>query len=157
VPLARQAIAELESLRRETPYVFAGLYGRPWSRCAAEKAWGLLRRESLDTVTLHDIRRTVGSRVYRMTKDMQLVKAVLNHKPNSITDIYVRLNYQYVAEALQAHADVLWSLKQEVPHDSATARAAVAVSLRLRSLEGGDPAPARARGMVPESDPTATS
>ena len=117
IPLARQAIAELEAMKREGEYVFMGLYGRPWSRCAAEKAWGIFRKgPKLDHLTLHDIRRTVGSRVYEQTKDVILVKAILNHRPNSITEIYMRTQHRRIATALQEHADALWALRKDVPY-----------------------------------------
>ena len=118
IPLTRQAIAALEAMPREGDYVFMGLYGRCWSRCAAEKAWGIFRKgPGLQDLTLHDIRRTVGSRVYEQTKDVILVKAILNHRPNSITEIYMRTQHKRIAEALQAHADRLWTFKKEVPYD----------------------------------------
>lgn len=119
IPLARQAIAALEAMPRTGDYVFMGLYGQCWSRCGAEKAWGIFRKgPSLDELTLHDIRRTVGTRVYDQTHDMMLVKAILNHRPNSITEIYVRTQHKKIAAALQAHADALFSLRKEIPYDT---------------------------------------
>jgi integrase len=119
IPLSRQAIAALESMPRDGDYVFMGVYGRCWSRCGAEKAWGIFRKgPGLQDLTLHDIRRTVGSRVYEQTKDVMLVKAVLNHRPNSITEIYMRTQYKRIATALQDHADALWVLRKEIPYES---------------------------------------
>lgn len=118
IPLATQAIAALEAMPREGEYVFMGLYGQCWSRCGAEKAWGIFRKgPGLDTLTLHDFRRTVGSRVYEQTKDVILVKAILNHRPNSITEIYMRTQHALIANALQHHANQLWSFRKEVPYD----------------------------------------
>jgi len=126
IPLSRQAIAALESMPRDGDYVFMGLYGRCWSRCGAEKAWGIFRKgPGLQDLTLHDIRRTVGSRVYEQTKDVMLVKAVLNHRPNSITEIYMRTQYKRIATALQDHADALWVLRKEIPYESLYAAPAV--------------------------------
>jgi integrase len=118
IPLTRQAITAIEAMPREGDYVFMGLYGRCWSRCAAEKAWGIFRKgPGLQDLTLHDIRRTVGSRVYEQTKDVMLVKAILNHRPNSITEIYMRTQHKRIAAALQDYADALWALRKEVPYD----------------------------------------
>jgi integrase len=119
IPLTRQAITAIEAMPREGDYVFMGLYGRCWSRCAAEKAWGIFRKgPGLQDLTLHDIRRTVGSRVYEQTKDVILVKAILNHRPNSITEIYMRTQHKRIATALQDYADALWALRKEVPYES---------------------------------------
>lgn len=118
IPLATQAIAAMEAMPRDGDYVFMGLYGRCWSRCGAEKAWGIFRKgPRLDTLTLHDFRRTVGSRVYEQTNDVMLVKAILNHRPNSVTEIYMRTQHARIATALQAHADKVWVFHKEVPHD----------------------------------------
>lgn len=119
IPLASQAVAALAAMPREGDYVFMGLYGQCWSRCGAEKAWGIFRKgPGLDTLTLHDFRRTVGSRVYEQTNDVILVKAILNHRPNSVTEIYMRTQHARIAAALQAHADKLWIFRKEVPHDT---------------------------------------
>lgn len=117
LPLPRQAAQAVMTLPRTTEsiYIFEGLYHRPWSRSMAEKAW---RKVALDMglhgVTLHDFRRTVASRIYAHTKDEKLVKAILNHFDGGPTAVYVRLNYDYIARELQAHADRLWSLKHDV-------------------------------------------
>lgn len=118
IPLSRQAIAAIDAMPRDGDYVFMGLYGRCWSRCGAEKAWGIFRKgPGLQDLTLHDIRRTVGSRIYEQTKDTVLVKAILNHRPNSITEIYMRTQHALIANALQHHANQLWSFRKEVPYD----------------------------------------
>jgi integrase len=120
LPLPTQAIAAIQSMeatrRPCSPYIFQGIYGdRPWSRSMAEKAW---RKAALDMglndLRLHDFRRTVASRVYEHTKDLKLVKAILNHFDADVTGIYVRMNYDYIARELQANADRFWALKQEV-------------------------------------------
>ena len=142
IPLTTHAIAALDAMPRTSVYVFPGLYGQCWSRCGAEKAWGIFRKGAgLDTLTLHDFRRTVGSRVYEQTRDVVLVKAILNHRPNSITEIYMRTQNARIAEALQAHADRLWTFKKEVPYDQIPARECMPVdSTRLpisRELTAG--------------------
>ena len=114
LPLPLQAVTALQQLPRCGVYVFPGLYGRPWSRAAAEKAWGIFRKQAeLPGLTLHDMRRTVASRVYDQTKDEKLVKAILNHSDHSMSGIYIRMQYSRVAAALQAHADALWTLRKE--------------------------------------------
>jgi integrase len=106
LPLARHAVIALKALPREGEYVFAGFYGRPWSRAAAEKAWGRLRIGlGMKDMVLHDIRRSVASRLYEHERDPFLVKAILNHYDGSALAVYIRLQYDRIAAALQAHAD----------------------------------------------------
>lgn len=119
IPIPRQMLAALELLQRtsRSVYVFTGLYDRPWSRCAAEKAWGLLRKGTLEQLTLHDFRRTVATRIYDQTKDEKLVKAIINHRDNTMSGVYIRLQYAKISAALQSHADALWAF-QEVCHET---------------------------------------
>jgi integrase len=113
MPLPRQAARALSALPRQGHYVFAGFYGHPWSRAGAEKTWGEIRRPlGLTDVWLHDFRRTVATRLYEQERDELLVKACLNHFDGRPLAVYVRLNFDLLSRALQAHADRLWTLKQ---------------------------------------------
>ena len=132
IPLSRQALEAIAAMPRTGDYVFMGHYHRCWSRAGAEKAWGLFRKDiKLTDVTLHDFRRTVGSRIYEQTKDMVMVKAILNHRPNSITEIYMRTQYKKIAEALQANSDSMWALLKEGQRHGTTL---------VRNLSDGDAA-----------------
>lgn len=131
LPLPRQTCAAITAylpLRRDpsSPYLFQGLYGRPWSPSIVEKCWSQpqVRSEQgvkkifpsfrqalqMPDVRIHDFRRTVASRIYAQTKDWKLVKAILNHSDTDVTDIYTRVPFEAQAQALQAHADSLFSL-----------------------------------------------
>lgn len=119
LPIPRQAMQAIYELRQEGDYVFMGHYGRCWSRCGAEKAWSLFRKDiGLQTITLHDFRRTVATKVYEHEKDEFLVKAILNHYDGRPIAVYIRQMYDRIAKALQDNADRFWSLKQEVHHDA---------------------------------------
>ena len=50
-----------------------------------------------------------------------LVKAILNHRPNSITEIYMRTQHKRIASALQDYADG-YGRSKEVPYDQIPAR-----------------------------------
>lgn len=109
IPLPRQACQALRRLPKVSAYMFPGHYGQPWSGAGVEKAWGQFRKIlRLDDVTLHDFRRTVASRLYAQERDLMLVKACLNHYDGSATAVYVRLQYDQLAQALQRHADSLF-------------------------------------------------
>lgn len=130
LPLPRQTCAAITAylpLRRDptSPYLFDGLYGRPWSSSIVEKCWSQpqVRSEQgvkkifpsirqallMPDVRIHDFRRTVASRIYAQTKDWKLVKAILNHSDTDVTDIYTRVPFEAQAQALQAHADSLFN------------------------------------------------
>lgn len=123
IPLPSQTRAALDALPRTGRYVFAGDPNgekQYWSESSAEKFWGDLRSKcALVNVTIHDIRRTIASRIYAQERDWHLVQAVLNHYDGSPTAIYVRLNYDLIAQVLQKHADSLWALALPGPTDYA--------------------------------------
>jgi integrase len=114
LPLPTQALQAIQAMPREGDYVFMGIYGHCWSRCGVEKAWSLFRKvPNLESLRLHDFRRTVASRIYEQTKDEKLVKAIINHHDNTMSGVYIRLQYERLAEALQAHADAIWRLRAQ--------------------------------------------
>lgn len=112
MPVPRQAIERIAALPRVSDYVFPGHYGRPWSMAGVEKAWAVYRQALRLDVKLHDFRRTFATRLYHQTNgDLYLVKAALNHYDGSPTAVYVRLNFDHLAEAVQAHANSLEGLR----------------------------------------------
>jgi len=116
MPLALQAREALSRMPQEGDYVFKGLYGHEWSRPGVGKIWQHYRAIlGLHYVTLHDFRRTVATRLYDAERDELLVKACLNHSDSRPIAVYVRFNFDRLAEALQAHADRIWALKEGVP------------------------------------------
>jgi hypothetical protein len=116
VPLPRQAIDAIRALPRKGAFVFSGAYEHSWSDAAANKTWARVRRSlGLSDVWLHDFRRTVATRLYEAEEDELLVKACLNHYDGRPIAIYVRLNFDRLARALQAQADRLWALPRLTP------------------------------------------
>jgi len=129
IPLPSQTCAALDALPRKGRYVLMGAYDQHFSRAAAEKMWGIVRRsEFLPTdkwpalrmpdVRLHDFRRTVASRLLDQGEPELLIKSVLNHHKGDVTAIYARSSFDKQAAALQKHADELWVLLKEVHDDS---------------------------------------
>ena len=111
MPIPKQACRLIAALPRVSDYPFAGHYGHPLSMAAVEKSWGIYRAAlNLHDVTLHDFRRTFSTRLYAQTEDVYLCKAALNHYDGSPTAIYVKLQFDKLAQALQRQADELFAL-----------------------------------------------
>ena len=117
VPLSGPAVEILQQLPRAAgnPYVFPGaregqhLVGvdRPWqSICAAA---------GLQDVHLHDLRRTVGSRLAQSGASLSLIGSLLNHSNLSTTQVYARLADSNRVDALEAHGQALLDVAQLQP------------------------------------------
>lgn len=129
VPLPRQTCDALLQLPKKGEYLFMGAYGEHYSRAAAEKMWGILRRAefkpddhwpalNMPKVRLHDFRRTVATRLMKQGEPMPVVKAILNHhKGGDVTLIYTIADFDTQAAALQKHADGLWAMLKTAPAD----------------------------------------
>jgi len=64
----------------------------------------------MESIRLHDFRRTFATFLYRHTHDDYLVKKCINHVNPSVTGIYVRITYEDMAKAIQAQADRFYQL-----------------------------------------------
>ena len=101
--LTETALAILRELPRSihSDWVFPG-HGtnhrkdlkRPWQR--------IRKRAGLDDVTIHDLRRTVGSWMAQAGVPLQVIGEVLNHRHPDVTRIYARLAEDQGRHALQA-------------------------------------------------------
>ncbi len=118
--IATQAQYLLRDLPLEGEYFFMGHYHRPLTGGAVRKMWGRWRAElGLQDLWLLDFRRTIATYLYRVLKADELtVKAVLNHYDGRPVAVYVRLDYDYLADILQGYADWIYQFKQEVYHDT---------------------------------------
>lgn len=110
VPLPTQIIAELRTYPRESPWLFQGLNGKPWSVAGIEKAWGKVRRLcNLNDVRLHDLRRTAASHMAINGENLTTIQKMLDHSSLQATAIYARLNLDALDGALQRNADRFFS------------------------------------------------
>ena len=117
--LPTQARHAIQSLSSKTEYVFAGAYEHCWSRPGVEKVWGQTRKAlGMDSIRLHDFRRTLSTFLHEATHDDFLVKKCINHHVQSVSGIYIRVRYEHVAQALQAQADRFYQLAKDIPHDT---------------------------------------
>jgi len=112
VPLPVQVIDAIQQLPRVSEWVFPGQDGQPWSCASIEKLWGLLRRRwNLESVNLHDLRRTCASYLAMSGENLPTIQNVLNHRSLAPTSIYARLNTKAIDRALQGQADRLTGLR----------------------------------------------
>jgi len=109
VPLSDPALEVLRSVPRQSgnPYVICGAHRGEHLKGFA-KAWRRIRRRAdLEDVTVHDLRRTVGSWLANSGFSVQLIGRVLNHSDPAATEIYARLQEEAPRAALEAHAEEL--------------------------------------------------
>lgn len=109
IPLSSEALAVLNDLPRQkdNPYVFPGRReGRPLVNI--DKRWRAVRkRAGIEDVTLHDLRRTVGSWMAQSNNSLLVIQKALNHKSHAATLVYARLGEDPVRGALDAHGEKL--------------------------------------------------
>lgn len=123
VPLPRQTCLALAAVprKKDCPYVFVGQYNQHMRAESPWKMWNVVRRNQwnrgdrwpalrMTDVTLHDIRRTVASRLLEQGEPDRVIKAILNHHQSDVTSVYARASFDVQARALQKHADGLWGL-----------------------------------------------
>ena len=65
-------------------------------------------------VTIHDLRRTLGSWLAASGESLTLVAKVLNHSSISTTQVYARLSLEPVRKALEANATQMLSLLSQL-------------------------------------------
>lgn len=113
VPLPRQVVEAIHRLPRNQDHVFPGASGQPLSRAAVAAMWQMIRRRvRLDDVTIHDVRRTVGSYLSQRGENAQTVQQVLNHRSPQQTSVYTRMGSTTINRALQDQANWMDDLGQ---------------------------------------------
>jgi integrase len=111
VPLSAPAVAILEGLPRLSgnPHVFPG-HKRGTHLVNIAKNWRNVRvAAECEDVTLHDLRRTVGSWMASSGVSLAIVGQVLGHAPGDVaaTAIYARLQQASARKALDDHGAAL--------------------------------------------------
>lgn len=109
VPLTDAALEVLDGIPRQR--------GNPWIICGAHKgkrlkgfakAWRRIRKAAgLEDVTIHDIRRTVGSWLATAGVSLHVVGDVLGHRDPTATAIYARIAEEAPRKALAAYSEEL--------------------------------------------------
>ncbi len=107
LPLPEPAVTILERLQSgidAAEFVFPG-HGATGHLVEPKKAWRRIREQAgVPDVTIHDLRRTLGSWLAARGESLNLVGKVLNHSNVSTTQIYARLSLEPVRRALEANA-----------------------------------------------------
>lgn len=109
VPLSEPALSVLEEIPRQR--------NNAWIICGAHKgkrlkgfakAWRRIRKAAdLEDVTIHDLRRTVGSWMATAGVSLHIVGDVLGHQDHTATRIYARLAEEAPRKALATYAEEL--------------------------------------------------
>jgi integrase len=102
IPLGAPALAILERRSNNgSVWVFPGT-GKGGHLADPKRAWKrILRRAGIDGVTIHDLRRTVGSYLAISGAELPLIAKTLGHKDMRSTQVYARLNVEPVRIAMQ--------------------------------------------------------
>lgn len=112
IPLSTPAIDLLQSVPKieDNPYIFPG-HVKGKHLVNISKPWNRIRKHAgLESVRLHDLRRTVGSWLAQSGNSLHLIGEVLNHSNQRTTAVYARFARSDVMEALEEHGQVLAEL-----------------------------------------------
>jgi integrase len=109
LPLPSAVVRLLRELPRRdgSPWVFPG-DGKTGHLVEPKKAWHRIRvRAKVTDVTIHDLRRTLGSWLKASGVDLATIGRVLNHADPSSTAVYARLDTEAIRPALEANARLM--------------------------------------------------
>lgn len=109
VPLSTAAVQVLDTLPRQSgnPYIFCG-HKKGTHLTTFARAWRRVRKAAgIEDVTIHDLRRTVGSWLATSGTSLHIIGAVLGHESAQATRIYARLAEDAPRRALEDHAERL--------------------------------------------------
>jgi integrase len=109
LPLPAAAVAMLEELpsRDKSEWLFPS-FGKSGHIVEVKSAWGRIRdRAKVADVTVHDLRRTLGSWLAASGYSLPLIGKALNHSNVASTQIYARLDLAPVRAALEANATIM--------------------------------------------------
>jgi integrase len=108
LPLSRAAVDLLRSIPTQKgfeDFVFPGLRG---PRKDIRRQWERVKiAANLPDLTIHDLRRTLGSWLAASGRSLHLIGAILNHRNQQTTSIYARFQQGNLREALEEHARLL--------------------------------------------------
>ncbi len=104
----------LKALPDDGQYFFEGAYGHALQAESARRLWARVRDEmGMPDLWLLDFRRTLATYLYNEIKaDDLTAKAVLNHYDGRPVAVYTRLNFDRLADVVQAYADWIWQLRE---------------------------------------------
>jgi integrase len=110
IPLSSQMVALLANTPKLGAHVFTVSGAKPWAATTRLKR-ALDAKSGITGWVLHDIRRTVRSRLAELSVPYEIAERVLNHAMTKLERTYNRHSYrQEKAQALQRWADHLFGL-----------------------------------------------
>lgn len=111
-PISSQLLSMLTALPSygHSKWVFQSKVLRDRHISRTDKIWkNICQSVGINDLNVHDIRRTVGTSIQRQTGDIALVGEVLNQTQQNVTRVYARFDKEHVREALEEHANNLFS------------------------------------------------
>jgi integrase len=117
LPLPEPAVTILQRVRSgdTSEFLFPG-HGATGHLVEPKKAWQRIRGQAdVPDVTIHDLRRTLGSWLAARGESLNLVGKVLNHSSVSTTQVYARLSLEPVRRALEANAAQMLGVLPQQP------------------------------------------
>lgn len=140
LPLSPAACSILDALPEVVgnPFLFPGRRkGRHLVNVS--KPWHAIRLAAgVSDVTIHDLRRTVGSWLAQHGNTLHLIGRVLNHTSERTTRIYARFATTHVRQALDDHGVRLLAAAAEVKDDREAHEGAQRDNIQCGAVEGGD-------------------
>ena len=105
IPLSAHALAIMQAVptMENNPFLLPGRK-KGQHLVNINKAWGRVRKAAeVEDVTLHDLRRSVGSWMTQSGVDLNVIRDALRHANVSTTLTYARLGADPAREAMEAH------------------------------------------------------
>ena len=109
IHLSKSAIDLLSKIpkQKDNPYIFPGKDSQS-HLVNLDKPWRRIRKAAeLEDVHIHDLRRTLGSRMVQAGHSLKVVKETLRHKDIKTTEIYARIADSQKSDALEEQGDYL--------------------------------------------------
>ena len=117
VALVAPVVELLRERKRQATsvFVFPGK-GKTGHYVEPKTAWGtLLKRAGIENARVHDLRRTLGSWQAMTGASLPVIGKSLNHKNQSTTAIYARLDLDPVRSAMEKAAAAMLATRDQAP------------------------------------------
>jgi integrase len=124
IPLTSSAL-EILSMRRQSAkgeWVFSG-DGKTGHLVEPKKGWrALLKEAGIKDLRMHDLRRTLGSYMAMGNQSLHMIGKALGHKSPTATQIYSRLAYDPLRQAMEKAQSDMFSAAGLMPKPSESAK-----------------------------------
>ena len=117
VALVEPVVELLRERRRQASsvFVFPGR-GRTGHLVEPKKGWSrICKAAGIEGARIHDLRRTMGSWQAKTGASLPVIGKSLNHKSQSTTQIYARLDLDPVRSSMQKAAEAMLATREQAP------------------------------------------